>query len=228
MMLDHGSHFIGSDNGISPNLSLSYLLLGRHWALDTITLLLRRQGKGGLPTQNLDGCLHEAILGSCHAEPHDLTEALILLIKNGADVYAKDVGRTVSDIACCKWILWRERSVSINGRSEGRYNSDLPLRKIWTDALKACGYDPEEVISATLRVKELADDEDTDLFYQSEDPNQDRSEQDLDSPARQMSKCSDPDWRNQENITSGPTHSPFLNDSDRFLLEVDAQVWGDD
>lgn len=86
--------------------------------------------------QDLTGCLHFVIRDSTHECPEELTNALALLIKRGADVYAQDEdGLSVSYYAC-----------------------HLRLRAPWTEALNASGYDAEEVISRSLRVEELSDD----------------------------------------------------------------------
>lgn len=104
--------------------------------------------------QDLTGCLHFVIKGSSCECPEGLTNALTLLIKRGANVYARDAyGLSVSDHACSARTKWRDDS----DRLDGKYNHDLRLRVLWTEALNASGYDAEDVISRSLRVEELSD-----------------------------------------------------------------------
>ena len=155
LILDHGFHFIELDGDLTPDTWLQEILRWKNWHLESIALLLRRQGKGGLPIQHLNGCLHLAILGSPYADLDEMKAALILLIRGGADVYARDhCEHSVSDIACSKETNFR------HAPKQNRSNHDLTLREVWTEALSACGYDAEEVISTCTRIEELPDNDD--------------------------------------------------------------------
>ena len=154
LILDHGFHFVELDGDLKPNTWLRELLGCGKWHSESIALLLRRQGKGGLPIQHLNGCLHMAFLGSHYADLDEMKAALILLIRGGADVYARDRrGRSVSDIACSK----KTRFFCALKPGQWNHNHDLLLRRIWMEALDACGYDAEDVISTTTRIEELSD-----------------------------------------------------------------------
>ena len=89
LILDHGLQSVELDSGLRPDTWLQELLTHHKWSLESIALLLRRQGNGGLPIQLLDGCLHRAISGSNYADLDEMKAALILLIRGGADVYAR-------------------------------------------------------------------------------------------------------------------------------------------
>ena len=150
--------------------------------------------------------------------------ALILLIRGGADVYARNRrGRSVSDIACSK-------ETKFDDAHQWSYNHDLLLRKIWTEALNACGYDAEEVISSGTRMKELSETDDESTSAQDEaydTAESDGSEGDTDRPTSLM----DEDWgtesRDQDDdvVVSADLLHPD-NQYERSLLEGDTEVWG--
>ena len=191
ILLDHGSEFINTGYELPFNSFLPELLESQRWTVESIRLLIRRGAEPGLYVPPWDSCLHLAILGSGYESPEGLRDALILLIVNGADVYAKDrSGHSVTDIAYnagTKW--WYDRRWHLNG--------DWTLRGIWTEALAACGYDAEEVVSRTLRVAELPDsdsdmDEDEDDHDISEDEDDDNTSED---------EANDNTHQDDENIT---------------------------
>ena len=71
LVLDHGFHFVELDGGLTPDTWLQEMLSYCKWSLESIALLLRRQGKGGLPIQHLNGCLHLVIF---YSDSHDPDE----------------------------------------------------------------------------------------------------------------------------------------------------------
>ena len=107
-----------------------------------IRLLLSRQGQAGLPTQNLHGSLLSAICGSYFVDADDMKEVLVLLVKAGANIHDKLYGMTVSDFAC-------ERRAAYALVTGYQCSRDLRLRRIWSDALSACGY-TEAALSSVL------------------------------------------------------------------------------
>lgn len=232
MVLDHGFHFVELDGGLTPDIWLHHHLCLSTWALESIVLLLHRQGKGGLPIQQLHGCLHLAILGSHHAEIDELTDALILLIREGADIYARDrSGYSVSDIACCKKTRWRYgANYGPDHFFESPYNLDLRLRSIWMEALTACGYDAEEVISSSTRIEELSDNDDESQSAQYEDwdsAESDDSEGYTDSPSCRMSDDCEAEFSLEGDDVSDSADPPYPNNQyEQSLLEGDAEVWG--
>ena len=221
----HDLDFVELDDDWTPDTWLQGMLRHRKWHLESIDHLLRRPGKGGLLIQHLDGCLHSAILGSPYADRDETKAALILLIREGADVYARDCqGRSVSDIACTK----RTR-ISYTLHQYG-YNHDLLLRKIWMEALSECGYDAEEVISTTTRVEELCDDDGEINSAQHEEydlADSDGSEEYKDDPTYLMDEGWGAESRHGDNdvvVSTDPLHP--LGQYERFLLEGDMEVWG--
>ncbi|KAK0509564.1 hypothetical protein JMJ35_007958 [Cladonia borealis] len=153
ILLDHGSEFINTNSERPFASFLPDLLCYQKWTVESIRLLIRR---GADPRD----CLPLAITGSYMESPEGLRDALILLIINGADVYAKDVsGRSATEIACnikTQWV-YGIRKEAHNITSQTGLNVDLTLRDIWTEALAACGYVPEEVIYRSLQVAEVSD-----------------------------------------------------------------------
>ena len=131
-------------------------------------------------------------------------DALILLIMNGADVYARDSdGRSATDIANDARTEWW-----YDGRLH--LNDHLELKWIWIEALAACGYDPGEVIYRSLQAVELSDS-DGDM-----DGDEDEDEDEYD-----ISEAEDDDnvisHQDDENITQsqGPElslHSPIIHE----------------
>ena len=226
LILDHGLHFVERDGDLTPDTWLQELLSSPRWHLESIDLLLRRQGKGGLPLQHLNGCLHLAILGSDYADRDEMEAALILLIKAGADVYARDRrGHSVSDIACSKKTEWHHSMVYYN-----LYNYNLLLREIWTEALSACGYDVEEVISTNTRMEELSDNDDESTSAQHEESDSagsDAFEEYTESPTSPMDEGWGAESRYQDDdvaVSADPLqpHDHY----ERSLLEGDMSVWG--
>lgn len=227
LVLDHGFHFVELDGDLTPDTWLQKILSNCHWHLGSITLLLRRQGKGGLPIQRLNGCLDSAILGSDLADLDDMKAALILLIRGGADVYARhDDGYSVSDIVCMK-----ETEFGYSGNPyRSVCNHDLLLRKIWMEALSACGYDAEEVISTARRIEELPDTDDESTSAQNEEcdsAGSDGSGGDTDSPTSPMDEGWGAESRYQDDdvdISANLLHPH--NQYERSLLEGDTEIWG--
>lgn len=211
------------------------ILRSRVWHPETIALFLRRQGKGGLPTQNLNSCLHEAIQGSPIGRQRELTEALILLIEAGADVYARDnFGRTVSEIACCKKTKWYNGSWIDIKRVKRRLNRDLRLKEIWMDVLSECGYDPEKVISASVQVEEPFDSDNDSSFYSYKDiyaAASGYSEGDSDNAPNQdidNDNTSDQEWESDvaaDDVIARQPDAVLPHHYENLLLEGDAEVW---
>ena len=233
MLLDYGLPFVQADSTIKADLWLSGILRWRRWTVEMIALLLRRQGTGGLPIQDLNGCLHKAIHESHYADQDGLREALILLIRAGADLYAVDSsGCSVSHIACradTKWINNSEGAIS---------NTDLRLRKIWTEALSAYGHDAEEVISTTIHLKGWSDGDDDSISDHQEksdleesDPEEsdttgsDCSEDVVSNPTRSMSGICQPDGHCEQNSLLYQREFTFSHQYERSLLEGDALIW---
>ena len=234
MLLDYGLHFIEIDGGKTDELWhtakfwLYILLKSRKWQLESVALLLSRQGKGGLPVPNLHGCLDSAIHGSHFEDADGLTEALILLIREGADIYAKDdSGRSVSDIACCTETEWRYR-LKIERTWTARRNDDLQLKEIWTEALSACGYNAEEVIWTSMRVEELSDsdsDSVSDQYDESDPAGSDGFEKDTVNPTCLICEKCGPECHCKDDDTFRQTDPTLHNQYEKSLLEGDAQVW---
>ena len=97
---------------------------------------------------------------------------------NGANVYARNSsGRSFAEIV---------NDARIKGNNyfyRDSLNDDLRLKDIWTEALAACGYDPEEVNDRNLQVVELSDSDDDmdgdEDEYDSEDEDEDEDEDDI-------------------------------------------------
>ena len=229
LLLDHGLHFIETDRNVPTNSWLFHLLWSRVWQPDGVALLLRRQGEGGLPVQNLDSCLHQAIYGSKHASQNEVIEVLILLIKGGANVYAENFEKeTVSQIACCRTTSWSLYSHDYDD------NRDLHLREIWIKALKACSYDAEAVISASVRVEELSDSDNDGISRQHKDSNavaSDCAERGDDSISDQCgrSDAAAGDFVGFERHSAVSTitwqPNPPPSSYETSILEGDAEIW---
>ena len=100
VLFDYGSEFINTDYEIPFHSYLPKLLDSQRWTVESIRLLIRRGADPGQCVQPWGGCLPLAIYGSEMESPEGLRDALILLIMNGADVYARNrVGRSATDIA---------------------------------------------------------------------------------------------------------------------------------
>ena len=233
MLLDYSLLFVQAESTMEADLWLKRLLAECWWTVGMIALLLRRQGTGGLPIQDLNECLHKAIHGSYQADQDGIREALILLIRAGADVYAVDSsGCSVSHIACCADTKWRDYDNSPPGRAFIS-NNDLLLRKIWTEALSACGHDAEEVIWTTTHLEGWSDGDDDSISDHQE--KSDLEESDPEESVSAESDCS-------EDVESNPTSSmcgtcqpdghcqqnsefTFSHQYERSLLEGDALIW---
>ena len=159
------------------------------------------------------------------ASPEGLRDALILLITNGADVYAKDShGRSVTDIAYNARTKWSHDRCCLH------LNDDLRLRDIWTEALAVCGYDVEEVVRRSLQVAEVSDsdsgmDEDEDDYDISEDEdedndsdasvNEDEDEYDI---SKDKDEDSDNSHQDDENITRIQGRELTLNGTNNSVI----------
>ena len=244
IFLDHGLHLVDLNGDVPAKQWLYEILRSIFWHPETIALFLCRQGKGGLPIQNLDGCLHGVLQGTFRGCQRELTEALILLVKAGADVYARDnSGRTVSEIACCKRTKWYYSSWRDSKCYKRRVNHDLRLKEIWMEVLSVCGYDPEEVISASVRLGELSDsniesssdlDEDTssvasDYSEGDDDSMSNRdSESDMSADDVDNDRTLDQEWESDEPADDVITRQPdtiFPHHYESLLLEGDADIW---
>ena len=236
-LFDHGSEFINAGNNIPFSSFLIDLLCSYTWTVESIRLLIRRGAEPGLYVQRWGGCLTLAITGSERETLEGLREALILLITNGADIYARDKsGRSATDIAYDAKTRWCHDGY----RSD--LNDHLQLRDIWTGALAACGYDVEEVIKRSLQVAEVSDchhdvDEEEDECYNSEDEDgdedNDSAHQDGEGPELLLDRpnssviqesCSfrkeSPDEESRKHTPSA-VHGHF----DWLLLKEDTNVW---
>lgn len=236
MLLDYGFHYVQTDSTTEAELWLKEHLYLQKWTVGTISLLLRRQGKNGLPIQKLEGCLHSAILGSGCSDLDGRREALIVLIRAGTDVDAKDhLGRSVSYIACCKETKWMDHAWS------QRDNHDLRLREIWTEALSACGFDAEEVISTSMCLEELSDSDNdsmSDQHEESDSAESDCSENIVNNPTSPISEIGSPEnhyndtfWQTDSTLEAAAqidavrqTDSAFANQYEQSLLEGGVQI----
>ncbi len=224
ILLDHGNEFINTQCELPFSSFLPHLLKSRMWTVESIRLLIRRGADPGLYVQSWGGCLPLAIYGSSEESPKGLRDALILLITNGADFYAKNrFGRSVTDIACNANTEWWH-----NGR--WHLNDDLRLKDIWREALAACGYDVDEVIYRTLQVAELSDsdgdmdgDEDQYDISEDEDENNDSdADVDEDEDEYDISEGEDEDTDSthqvDEHITQNQGPEWTLNSPNNFIL----------
>lgn len=209
ILLDHGSEFINTDCEITFRSFLPRLLDAKFWTVESIRLLISRGADPGLYVQPWGGCLPLAIYGSSMESPEGLRDALILLIMNGADVYARDSdgcsATNIANDATTKWYY----------NNWWHLNGDLRLKDIWSEALAACGYDPEEVIYRSLQAVELSgsDDDmdgDEDEYNISEDEDEDNDNDanvDENEDEYDISESEDEDnastYRDDESITQG-------------------------
>ena len=244
ILFDHGLNLVELNTEQPADKWLSVLLSCSNWLPETIALFLCRQGKGGLPIQNLDGCLHEVFHGTVIGRQHELTEALILLVEAGADVYARDnTRRTVSEIACCKKTKWYNGSWLDIRYCTKTVNRDLRLKEIWMEVLSVCGYDPEEVISASVRLEELPDSDtesSSDLDEEINSSASDCSERDNDNTSGQEVESNvaaddvDDDSMSDEegesdvsadDVIARQPDTIFPHHHESLLLEGDAELW---
>ena len=215
-LLDHGSEFINTNCEIPFHSFLVELLSSGRWSLESIRLLISRGADPGQYVPPLGACLPLAISGSQMESPEGLRDALTLLIMNGADVYARNSrGRSATDIVSDARPKWRYKN-------QMHKNSNLKLKDIWTEALAACGYDPEEVIHRSLQVAELSDS-DTDMDGDEDD--HDSEDEDEDGDEYDISEAEDEDnvvpHQNDEDITQGKgPESSLDNTKDSFITET--------
>ena len=237
LLLDYSLPFVQADRTTEAELWLWFILRGHNWTVEMIALLLRRQGKGGQPIQELDECLHEAILGSYYADEDGIREVLILLIRAGAaDVYTRTFfNGSVSYIACCAATEW-------NANSTRQNNKDLRLKKLWTEALNTYDYNAEDVISTTIHLKEYFDSHNDSISDQkrSDSEESDPEESDPEESDSAESDCSADVVSSPIRSTCKPDghceHDSLLcqpefissNQYERSLLEGDALIWRTD
>ena len=153
MALTYGGDFIDvnakyQSDGVFYH-PFSLLLSHSRWTLSSIELLLRNGCKASHPNAEGTCILHFILKGSFEATMDDMEEALCLLIRVGAGIYEEHFkDRMPSHIACDRC----SRYGSLNGQEGqfGQTNHDLRLLQIWKDALRACGYDAEEVIKRSV------------------------------------------------------------------------------
>ena len=220
-LLDHGSAFINTDCEIPFHLFLPYLLDYPNWTVESLRLLIRiRRGVDpGLYVPAWGGCLPLAIYGSILESPEGLRDALILLIMSGADVYARDSdGWSATEIANNPGTLW-----CCDNQKKHR-NSNLRLKDIWTEALAACGYDPEEVINRSLQAVEVSDSDDD---MDGDEDDYDSEDEDEDEDQYQISEAKDEDnvITRQNDELREQTESAAQSHFDWSLLEDDTNVW---
>lgn len=218
ILLDHGSEFINTDYKRPFHEFLLNLLNSRKWTVESIRLLIRRGADPGLSVQPWDGCLPLAIYGSDMESPEGVRDALILLITNGADVYAGNgFGPSATEVANDPGTMWWHDSWF-------HLNSDLRLKDIWTEALAACGYDAEEVNYRNLQELELSDsDDDMDGDnddYDSEDEDEDEDQYDISEAEDEDNVITDQNDEPREQ-TEPAAQSHF----DWSLLEDYMNVW---
>ena len=223
LLFDHGGPlFVTSDMVGSGSLLKKHLFEG-HFTLKTVALLLRRSGTQEIPVQNLVGCLYLAIRETHLAEPDELKGILNALLQAGADPYERAEYETVSEVTCDPHVML------CDSRMARRHNHDLVLRDIWSQALTACGYDAEEVISNSLRLRELSDASDGDISDVEDDISADESYRfmneldDASDPDDEASKTSN---RHEEDQYSPQTHTVWeTSHYERSVLEGGAEVW---
>ena len=217
-LLDHGSEFINTDCEIPFHSFLPHILHRKRWTLESIRLLIRRGADPGQYVPRWGGCLPLAIYGSELESPKVLRDALILLIMNGADVYARNSdGRLATEIANDLEEEW-----SHDGNSH--LNSDLRLKDIWTEALAACGYDAEEVINRSLQAVEVSDSDDD---MDGDEDDYDIEDEDEDEDQYQISEAEDEDnvITHQNDEPREQAGSAVQGHFDWSLLEDDTNVW---
>ena len=144
ILLDHGGEFINTDCETPFDSFLPHLLDCQKWTVESIRLLIRRGANPGLDVQPWGSCLPLAIYGSSEESREGIRDALILLINNGADVYAKNkFGHSATDIA------YKARTKSVYNGEWYKFDS-WTMRDMWREVLAACGYDAEEVVRRSL------------------------------------------------------------------------------
>ena len=235
LLFNQGREFIATSSVTEPESLLRLRLLSGCWTVEDIALLLRLQESAALPPQDFTSCLHFALCGGVYEGPEGLTNVLILLIEAGADIYAKDQsGDSASDIACTAAKRWCDGTAKqwCDGSISGflyRHNYDLRLKEIWVNALTACGYNAEEVISSSMRIEELSDTDDDSVQAQAREPSSDGPDyfavEDLNDMPRLSHDICDRTSQSESDHTSRLPDSAFYSHSDWSLLEEEANVW---
>lgn len=150
------------------------MLQGNGWTLDNVSFMLRLHENFNIRIQNLDGCLH-LVLGGTWLKTLIKVDALILLIKAGADVYAENRhGFTVSEYACMSPKQFKDAPKDYLLGYPFPLSPDVSgARGDWLKALTACGYDADEVISRSVRVDKISevDSDDDDESDDNDDMN---------------------------------------------------------
>ncbi|KAI9703762.1 MAG: hypothetical protein M1836_007532 [Candelina mexicana] len=155
LLLNHGREFLDADTATKPDRMLLKHLSTQRWTVKSVRLLLRMCETARQQQHNLDGCLHETLSGSSTEDNEGITNILILLIRAGADIHAKDChGSSVSDRVCAPEEIWWDHDSGTCRRVD---NKDMRLREIWVKALRACGYNAEEVISCSTSTRSMAE-----------------------------------------------------------------------
>ena len=209
-LLDHGSEFINTDCEMPFRSFLAYLLRSKRWTLESVRLLIRKGAEPGAYVQPWGGCLPLAIYGSRMETVEGLRDALILLIENGADVYARDSdGRSPTDIANDANTYWRYDD-------EWHVNSELRLSDIWTEALAACGYDPKKVFCRSLQAVEVSDSDD----------DMDEDEDDYDSEDEDEYDIGEAE--DEENVITRQNDEPREQTESAIQGHFDWSLWVDD
>ena len=182
--------------------------------MESLRLLIRRGADPGIYVPLWGGCLSLAIYGSMVESSEGLRDAMILLIENGADVYARDSdGRSATDIANnseTKWLYDYKEHV----------NRDLRLKDIWTEALAACGYDPDEVINRSLQAVEVSDSDDDMNENEDDSDGEDEDEYDIGEAEDEENVIT-----NQNDDSPKQTASAAQSHFDWSLLEGDTNIW---
>ncbi len=141
----------------------------------------------------------------------ELTEALVLLIENGADVFSRDAsGLSASEIACCQETKWFETSIL------GRSNCDLTLKEIWTEALTTSGYNAEEVIAASRPIEELTESDNYSISDEHEEFDtaaSHDSDENANETASDNEHRSIPDQRGEWEAVAAPNFEENANES---------------
>ena len=190
------------------------------------------QKNSEISPQYLDGCLHLAVYGSSRETLEGIMKGLILLIRAGPNVYARDGnGYSVSDHVCNPETVFLDSSEQVPEFPCLYYhrNCNLRLREIWKEALSACGHDAEEVISSSIRARDHPETEyqdpheDIDVLFEDES---ECSHVGLDEDSGTSNAELDYTSQSQDLNTLRQPSSAFYSDHDWSVLEEDTNVWG--
>ncbi len=105
-----------------------------------------------MKVQSLEGCLIQALRGSCLENRKGVENALILLMETGASIY----GEGHCEFTLTKYLRPVEQRGPRCGssirfpRRMTEINKRLTSKDLWASALNACGYDADKVISSML------------------------------------------------------------------------------